>query len=187
MIGKSYELVPLDPESDSDVVKRWFEKDSITKYMFYGQRPQTRVSIQEWLTNDINGNNDVFTIYNGKSRENRIGLAGLYSISQTARSAELRILIGEEKFWNKGVGTEVVSVLLFYAFDRLNLNSVWLGVTDENESAIHMYKKCGFVENGKRRAALYRNGKYYDAIWLDILESEYREKFYDKHREEFGV
>jgi len=62
-----------------------------------------------------------------------------------------------------------------------------VGVTDENESAIHMYKKCGFVENGKRRAALYRNGKYYDAIWLDILESEYREKFYDKHREEFGV
>ena len=183
----SLKLRAIDPIEDSHTIKDWFEDPLVTKYMVYGQRPQTSASISEWLKNDVKNNNDVFAIMYNSTTGPPIGLAGLYSISQTARSAELRILIGNKGYWNKGIGTDIISMLLFYAFDRLNLNSVWLGVTDGNEPAIKAYKKCGFVENGRRRDALYRNGRYYDAIWLDIIRLEYMDKYYEEHKESFGV
>ena len=39
------------------------------------------------------------------------------------------------------------------------------------------YNKCGFIENGRIRKIEYLNGKYYDAILMDILREEFNGEY----------
>jgi len=85
----------------------------------------------------------------------------------------LGIVIGEKDCWGKGYGQDAVRLLLDYAFNLLNLNSIMLGTFSFNERAIACYKKVGFREIGRRRQARIIGAKRFDAILMDILAEEY--------------
>lgn len=61
--------------------------------------------------------------------------------------AYLGILIGDVAYRNQGYGFESIHCLLNYAFHNLSLNQVNLGVNLGNSSAVHLYKKMGFLPN----------------------------------------
>ena len=63
----------------------------------------------------------------------------------TKTEAELGIAITKEK-QDKGYGTEAILELLKYAFNTLGLNKITLKAYPVNARAIHVYKKCGFIE-----------------------------------------
>ena len=42
-----------------------------------------------------------------------------------------------------------------------------------NERAHKCYLKCGFKDTGFSRDAIFLNGKYYNKLHMDILESEF--------------
>jgi len=117
----------------------------------------------------------VFAIVDKKT-DRAIGITGLYDISWIPRHGDLRIAIGEKKSWGKGYGAEAVELLLGYAFGKLSLNSVQLGVNAEDKRANSCYKRAGFVYEGTRREFVYRNGRYYDANLYSILRSEFEAK-----------
>lgn len=106
-----------------------------------------------------------------------IGRCFLGSIDHVNRSARLGIVIGEKSHWDRGFGTETIQLLLDYAFNILNLNSVNLGTYSFNERAIACYKKVGFKEVGRRREARIIGSLKYDAIMMDILATEYETVF----------
>ena len=60
-----------------------------------------------------------------------------------------------------------------YAFDRLNLETVYLGVNVENGSAIRSYEKAGFQREGTRRKLVYRNSRYYDILMMSVIREEW--------------
>lgn len=76
----------------------------------------------------------------------------------------------------KKYGTRLYTLLKKYCFDYLNLNRMWLLVLETNEIAIRLYRNSGFVEEGRQRQGIYRNGRYLDYIMMSILRSEFREK-----------
>ena len=50
-----------------------------------------------------------------------IGVIGLRDINYTHRTAECYCVIGEKKYWGKGIGTKVHSLLIKWALDELGL------------------------------------------------------------------
>jgi RimJ/RimL family protein N-acetyltransferase len=64
-----------------------------------------------------------------------------------ADSATIGILIGEESWRGRGVGFEVLSNLVSFAFSELKLKKVDLGVHIQNIPAINLYRKLGFKIN----------------------------------------
>ena len=42
-----------------------------------------------------------------------------------------------------------------------------------NERAHKCYLKCGFKDTGLSREQYFIDGKYYDKLYMDILESEF--------------
>jgi RimJ/RimL family protein N-acetyltransferase len=88
----------------------------------------------------------------------------------------LGIAIGDLKMASKGLGTEAIRLMLDYGFRTLNLHRIELFVHDFNERAQKAYKKLGFVEEGRKREALYSDGKYHDEILMAILKEEWMEK-----------
>ena len=103
-----------------------------------------------------------------------VGGCGLFDFEPQSRRMELGIIIGEKSSWDQGFGTDVVRTLLRHAFDTLNLNRVALRVFETNLRAIQVYKKIGFIEEGRLRQDHYIDGQYVDVVIMSILCAEWK-------------
>ncbi|KAL0580104.1 hypothetical protein V5O48_001880 [Marasmius crinis-equi] len=90
------------------------------------------------------------------------------------RDADFGILLAPE-FWGRGYGTEVTRFMVNYAFVELGVHRVSLWVFSHNVSAIALYKKIGFVEEGRRRKSIWVSGKWEDFVLMGILEDEWEQ------------
>jgi len=103
-----------------------------------------------------------------------IGNISLFDLNWVHRSAEVGILIGDKRFWNRGFGREAMQLMVKHAFETLNLNRVYLRVDVENVRGIRAYERAGFVREGVLRQAVYRNGYYSDMVVMSVLRSEWQ-------------
>lgn len=110
-----------------------------------------------------------------QGKETLIGSCGLFGFNWQARHAELGIAIGNPDYWGGGYGSDAVRVLLRYGFLELNLNRIYLRVYDYNTRAIAAYLKTGFVEEGRERQHMFRDGAYHDIVWMSILRDEWQD------------
>lgn len=108
-----------------------------------------------------------------ENNDNILGIVSLVNINYINKSAEFHIMIGENKNQNKGIGYFATKEILKHAFNDLNLERIELSVLQENERAINLYKKIGFVEEGCKRNSVYKNGKYVNMIIMAILKDEF--------------
>lgn len=117
----------------------------------------------------INRGNAVRCAVIEEGRDEIIGLVSLTSIDYINQSAELHIMIGECQDRGKGAGTFAVKAILDHAFWNMNLQRVGLSVLESNKPAIHLYEKCGFVYEGRKRKAKFKNGQFVDMLQYGIL------------------
>jgi len=102
-----------------------------------------------------------------------IGNCGLLNTDLVQRTSELGIFIGEKKYRGQGYGTEAIRLLLDYAFNLLNLHSLYLRYRSFNLGGRKCYEKVGFREIGRRRECVLISGAYYDEVYMDILAGEF--------------
>lgn len=171
------ERIYLSPKgtSEEEIQKftEWMNDFQITDYIGRSGQIMTLNKEKEWLENSAqntdNRNFDIIEIKNDKL----IGTIGLERFNWINRSAVLGIFIGDENFRNNGFGTEAINLLLEYGFKYLNLHSIKLSLLSVNERAHKCYLKCGFKDTGLSREQYFIDGKYYDKLYMDILESEF--------------
>jgi RimJ/RimL family protein N-acetyltransferase len=113
-----------------------------------------------------------FTIYE-KETLRPIGTTDLFSVDFRWRICSFGMMIGEADARGKGYGTEVVRLMLDYAFTALGLNNVMLTVAEYNLAGRRAYEKAGFKEFGRRREADIMNGVTYSEIYMDCIASEF--------------
>ncbi|MEM7034216.1 MAG: GNAT family N-acetyltransferase [Chloroflexota bacterium] len=102
-----------------------------------------------------------------------IGSIGLRLINHRDQNAELGIFIGDKRQWGQGYAQEAIKLLLHFAFTEMNLHRIYLVVDVANQWAVHCYKKCGFIEEGRLRDAVYHRGDFEDQLIMSVLRSEY--------------
>ena len=117
--------------------------------------------------------NDVVFAIVDRATEQHIGNTAIHNIDWIRRLGEFGIIVGEKAYWGKGYGTEATRLVVGFAFDRLNLNKVWLGVHADHPGAIRAYEKVGFKIEGRLRQEMVRNGVYADRLIMGILREEY--------------
>jgi RimJ/RimL family protein N-acetyltransferase len=113
-------------------------------------------------------------------KDELIGNCGFMDIDNLNQTAEVGIFIGNKNYWNKGYGTEALTLLLDYGFKALNLHNIQLRVYGYNKHAKRCYEKAGFKQIGIRREALHRNLEKHDIIYMDILSNEFYEEYKNK-------
>jgi RimJ/RimL family protein N-acetyltransferase len=164
-------LAVFDPEKDADAMAKWNLDSEYSRLL--GAEPAymwTPKQIKDFLEKE----KDVFFfIIHDLADDRPIGLIDLSGFNWSARHAWVGIGLGEREFWGKGYGSDAMRVLLRYAFAELNLNRVNLNVFEYNERAYKSYLKCGFVEEGRTRQAMLREGRRWDMIFMGILKSEW--------------
>ena len=77
-----------------------------------------------------------------KFNDQIIGAAWLENITQN--DATMGIYIALANYRGKGIGSEVIKILIGMAFKEINLKKLYLNVRENNINAIRCYEKCGF-------------------------------------------
>ena len=173
LTGKLVRLRAMEP-ADLDRAYEWINDRDVTRFLM-ARYPMSRSDEEKWLA-ESSGRN-------GFERDVRlaietldgvhIGNTGLHAMRPEDRCAELGIMIGDKAYWSNGYGSDAVVTLLRFAFYEVNLHRVGLGVFPYNQRAIACYRKCGFVEEGRSRDEIYRDGRYWDIIRMGILRHEF--------------
>ncbi|KAH7098097.1 acyl-CoA N-acyltransferase [Auriculariales sp. MPI-PUGE-AT-0066] len=115
----------------------------------------------------------VETIETASAPKAVVGMVSLRPSGATRnRTANLAIAFKEVQC-GRGYGTEVMQWLLAHAFDHLGLHRIVLEVLEDNPRAIAVYKKVGFVEEGRHRKNNWLDGKWTDLLIMGILEQEW--------------
>ena len=71
-----------------------------------------------------------------------------------------------EEYWGLGIGTAMIGYMTELA-GKTGWHQMDLEVVAENEQAQALYKKCGFIESGRRHnALLFDDGTYHDEILM---------------------
>lgn len=163
------ELHMLDVEGK---YSSWLNDRNVCKYNSHGRFPVSKEQLREYVSNLKNGNaNLVMAIINLEDGKH-IGNISLQNINYIDRSAEIAYLIGEREYWGKGRAREASELLIRHGFQKLNLERIYCGTSDDNERMQHLADRLGFVQEGRRRRAIYNNGEYHDIIEYGLLKSE---------------
>jgi putative acetyltransferase len=99
-----------------------------------------------------------------------VGNLGLTRFTRPRRAHVGEIGMGVRDDWQgKGVGSALMEAALDLADNWLGLRRIELHVHADNERAIALYRKFGFVVEGTHRAYAIRNGAYVDSLSMARL------------------
>jgi RimJ/RimL family protein N-acetyltransferase len=88
------------------------------------------------------------------------------------RNMTLSINIAKQ-FQNNGYGAEAINWALDWAFRYANIHTVTLKAVEYNERAQHLYKKLGFVLEGRQREHDFHDRKWWDLFLYSMTENEW--------------
>ena len=112
-----------------------------------------------------------------RADDRHVGNISLQSIHPIDRAAEFAILIGDRACWGKGYGLEAGRLLFDHGFGALNLHRIACGTFDDNAAMCRLAVALGMKEEGRRREASFKRGRYVDVIEYGVLQGEYLERF----------
>jgi len=152
---------------------QWFNDQESDTFTNHANFPNSMARMRAFLERVSRSEGDLVLAIVLKKGDRHIGNVALHGINWQHRRAELRIIMGEADMRGKGYGTEAIHLLLRHAFEKLNLHRVSLGVRADHAQAIRVYEKSGFVVEGRLREEFLRSGKWYDAVRMGVLASEF--------------
>lgn len=88
--------------------------------------------------------------------------------ARTAHCVNLGIGVLSE-FNNMGIGTILTKELIRFAYEGECIAKIDLQVKSDNIKAIELYKKNGFVPEGKTSRALFIDGEFYDYLNMGLI------------------
>lgn len=98
-----------------------------------------------------------------------VGIAGLHNLKYIQRNAEVAIFIGNEIYRRRGIGRNVVNLIVEYAFGTLALHRLYALVYSDNIPALYFFNKCQWKQEGVLKDAFYWNYHFRDVvIWSKI-------------------
>ena len=174
--GKRVILRPLH-KSDITYFLRWYNDPEVLEYLAM-YLPMTEIMEEKWIEEMASGQNGTrvhFVIEAIEGNNTKpIGSIGLNKIDHRCQTAELGIAIGEKEYWSKGYGNEAAQLLINYGFNQLNLNRIGSCVFSPNRRSLKMHQQLGFVQEGQKRQAFFKNGKFMDEIIFGLLKKEWQ-------------
>lgn len=142
--------------SDINVLLSVYSKEENMKYISNGK--------YDWTVEELKGkyekvNTDGYPhgygIFAVAADEDVIGEAGLFNSFGNKKILELGYII-DEKYWNKGYGTEICSGLLNYGFNVLGVEKVVARMYPENTGSIRICEKLDFIKVDVTDAIYYQ-------------------------------
>ena len=164
-------LVLRAPEmGDLDTLFAW-ENDSSLWHVGNTIAPYTHRQLYEYIDTyeaDIFKSRQLRFIIIEKESGTSVGAIDLFDFDPINRHASMGILISAD-YREKGYAGKAISLLCHYCSTHIGMHSLTAVTEKTNNSAINLFKKCGFDTCGCLRSWIRRGNIYNDAVLFQIL------------------
>lgn len=166
IIGERIILREIE-EGDLNSIVKWRNDPDILRWLF-SYSPLNETKQRRWYEKYMADDTQQTFIIEVKEEKIPIGTVGLTNIDYKNQRGELTIIIGEKNYRGRGLGGECLNLLVKFAFNEMNLRKIKTLVFSDNEKAIKLYEKCGFVEEGVLKGEIFKDGMYKDVLIMGI-------------------
>ena len=167
--GSTFHLEKLSVDHISDKYLSWLNDPVVCKENSHAIFPLSESDLTKYIES-TSPNSIHFAIID--HRYDHIGNSSISDINWVNRSCDINILIGNRASWGKGIGYEVCKILRDYAFTRLNLRRVKMGMTASNKAMNRIAKNLGMKQEGVFKDALFKDGQYVDIVQYATIRSD---------------
>lgn len=151
------ELQPADNERLAELANNKKIWDNVRDFF---PHPYTQKDANEFI--GICAKENPKTTFAIEFHKELTGVAGLVLQTDIYRkSAEIGYWIGEP-YWNKGIATSAVKLLVNYGFESLKLYRIFTGVFEYNKASQKVLEKCGFKHEGIFEKSVFKNNTIFD-------------------------
>lgn len=147
----------LDWYSDKEVT--YYSNNQYRSFSIEGQKRYVNSCLSE---KDV----DLFGIFDENFHIGNVVISGLTSVH---KCAEITYMVGNRKYWGKGVGFYAVSEIIFKAKSVYKLNKLYAGIAEGNFGSQRVLEKNGFELEGRRINHLFFGGKFYNQLDYGLL------------------
>lgn len=174
--GKISYLVPFEERhlNDENYLK-WLRDYEVIKsinrldYIY----PVSFDAVKEYYEKVTKSKNDIFLAIYFKENNKFIGTIRVNNINWYTRVADIGILIGDRKYWGRGVATDSIYAVSKYLFQILGMRKLSAGLMDIKSAMQRVFKKLGFQVEGRFRKTDWFEGKYVDHIYMGCFREEF--------------
>lgn len=179
--GQLVRFAPPDAERDAETVSKWSHDPDYLRLLSADiARPLSPFQVKkqyEEMEKDAEKRQNQFNFaVRFKEDDRLLGFARLYHIEWMHAAGSAQLGLGDRNDRGRGYGTEVLHMLLRYAFDELNLYRLSASTVEYNTGAIRFLERAGFAIEVRRRRAIQRDGQRWDAVMLGLLQNEWKRK-----------
>ena len=174
IVGESVDLRPLALSDVNERYVNWLNDAEVCKYNSHHVHPYTIELATEYVKKIRSERRDLVLAIVAKDTGKHIGNISLQNINPIDQSAEYAIVLGDRDYWGKGVGKEASWLIIRHGFDALNLHRIYCGTSTENVPMQKLAAKLGFIQEGVRKEAMYKNGAFTDVIEYGLLRRDFR-------------
>lgn len=157
---------------------RWFNDLDVTEHMNKGVKENTIEDQLAFFKKVNQSEKDLVLAICDRKSGLHIGITGLHNIDWVKGCAQFGIVIGEKKFWGKGIGSIAWKMIVSYGFEELKLKIIDTKIFSNNLASIKIAEKCGFYKIKLLKNDVEKNGKLYDRVYM-LLKQKHWERHYN--------
>ena len=170
---KNVTIAPLRLK-DIAVVKSWLEFPEIDQ-TFIRFFPKDEAALTEYLIQDTD--KAYFRI--GYEDKEIVGIIGAENMDEQALKLEMKKLVGCREQRGKGIGKLATFLFLYYTFEILNYNKVYIHSLDTNIKNINLNSKFGFELEGILFAEVRVEDSFRDVLRMSLIRQIWEDIFYN--------
>ena len=177
LIGERVYLRPLSLGDLNGNYVSWLNDSEVCMNNSHHIFPYTEEMARDYIQNVYISKDKLVLAAVLKENERHIGNISLLGIDFMSQHAEFAILFGEKQYWGKGYSKEAAHLIISHGFASLNLWRIYCGTFSDNIPMQKLAASLGFKQEGMRREAFFKDGKFIDVIEYGVLKSEFYDKF----------
>lgn len=155
-------------EQHLEQVLEWRTSEEVTRYMITDIKKDMRNQLT-WFEKISSSKTDKYWVISIKDK--LVGLIYINDINFNHKRCSWGFYIGEEEY--RMYGGIIPLYLYHYVFTQLKLHKITAEIISENINVIKLNKLHGWREVGVYREHIYKNGKFYDLVLMELLKEDW--------------
>ncbi|MDD3335367.1 MAG: GNAT family protein [Eubacteriales bacterium] len=163
---------------DIGSIRSWVNDAETTRFLSTRFWPaQTMVDSEEFLQHMLQSSHNAYNFVIASIEDGRyLGQLDMFRLDWRLRCGELGMVIASADDRGRGVGTEALQLMQRFGFLTAGMERIELEVEMGNAAALRCYQKAGFMLEGVKRHAYYRDGQFTDIGIMSVLSDEWRQR-----------
>ncbi|HYR07439.1 MAG TPA: GNAT family protein [Longimicrobium sp.] len=173
--GERVYLRPLMESDAAGAYPDWFNDEEVCAGNSHHVFPYTQEAALGYIRHAREARDRLILAVVQRDGDRHIGTISLQKIHPVYRAAEFAIMIGERSAWGQGYSREASRLICDHGFAAMNLHRIACGTFADNTAMRKLAAYLGMKEEGVRRHAAFKRGRWVDVVEYGVLADEYRQ------------